>query len=186
MQIGAEFAGRGRPRFLMAAIATLTVGLLPALGAPTASASSYHSSGSFSFGGAISGTLQVPASHNYGGLPGCAISDVSGSPPQQGGYDIITWDNVKLRVAGKEQTIPFIDLSIDVAEFGRTYTMVPTLFSAHAGVSLTIPGDYNGRSGTAATSLGGKSGSLKGTLSAPKGGIVTIKGSWAGCARVSI
>ena len=65
------------------------------------------------------------------------------------GYDIITWDNVKLKVGGKEQTSPFIDLSIDVAEFGRAYTMVPTLFSAHAGVSLTIPADYNGRSGSA-------------------------------------
>jgi hypothetical protein len=186
MQIGPEFAVRRRPRFLMAAIATLIVSVLPTLGAPTASASSYHSSGSFSFGGAISGTLQVPASQNYGGLPGCAISDVSGSPPHQGGYNIINWDNVKLNVGGKKQTIPFIDLSIDVAEFGRAYTMVPSLFSAHAGVSLTIPADYNGRSGTATTSVGGKSGSLKGTLSAPKGGIVTIKGSWAGCARVSI
>jgi hypothetical protein len=86
----------------------------------------------------------------------------------------------------KEQTIPFIDLSIDVAEFGRSYTMVPTLFSAHAGVSLTTPADYNGRSATATTSVGGKSGSLKDTLSAPKGGIVTMKGSWAGCARVSL
>ena len=46
------------------------------------------------------------------------------------GYEIIAWDNVKLQVGGKEQTIPFIDLSIDVAEFGRSYTMVPTLFSA--------------------------------------------------------
>jgi len=186
MQIGPKLAERRRPRFVMAAIATLTAGVLPALGASPASASSYHSSGSFSFGGAISGTLQVPASHNYGGLPGCAISDVSGSPPHQGGYDIITWDNVKLKIGGKEQTIPFIDLSIDVAEFGRAYTMVPTLFSAHAGVSLTIPADYNGRSGSATTSVGGKSGFLNGTLSAPKGGIATIKGSWAGCARVSI
>ncbi len=186
MQIGPEFGERRRPRFLMAAIATLMVGVLPALGAPTASASSYHSSGSFSFGGAVSGTLEVPASHNDGGLPGCAISDVSGSPPHQGGYDIITWDNVKLKVGGKEQTILFIDLSIDVAEFDRAYTMAPSLFSAHAGVSLTIPADYEGRSGTATTSAGGKSGSLKGTLSAPKGGIVNIKGSWAGCARVSI
>jgi hypothetical protein len=186
MQIGPELVKRRRPHFLMAGIATLVVGVLPALGAPAASASSYHSSGSFSFGGAISGTLQVPASHNYGGLPGCAISDVSGSPPHQGGDDIITWGNVKLKVGGKEQTIPFIDLSIDVAEFGRAYTMVPTLSSPHAGVSLTIPADYNGKSGTATTSVGGKSGSLKGTLSAPKGETVTIKGSWSGCARVSI
>jgi hypothetical protein len=172
----------------MAAVATLMVGVLPALGAPAASASSYHSSGSFSFGGAISGTLKIPASHNYGGLPGCSISGVEGSPPHQGGDDIITWNNVKLKVGGKQQTIMFIDLSIDVAEFGRAYTMVQSLFSTHAGVSLTIPADYEGRSGTATTSTGGKSGSLKGTLSPPKGtpGVVTVTGSWAGCAPVSM
>jgi hypothetical protein len=132
--------------------------------------------------------LKIPASHNYGGLPGCSISGVEGSPPHQGGYNIITWDNVKLRVGGKLQTIMFMELSIDVAEFGRSYTMVPNLFSAHAGVSLTIPADYEGRSGTATTSIGGKSGSVKGTLSPPKGtpGVVTITGSWAGCAPVSI
>jgi hypothetical protein len=172
----------------MAAIATLMVGVLPVLSAPSASASSYHSSGSFTFGGAISGTLEVQTSHNDGGLPGCSISGVAGSPPHQGGYDIITWNNVKLRVGGKQQTIMFIDLSIDVAEFGRAYTMVPSLFSAHAGVSLTIPADYEAKSGTATTSAGGKSGSLKGALSPPKGtpGTVTIKGSWAGCAPVNI
>lgn len=54
--------------------------------------------------------------------------------------------------------------------------MVLTLFSAHAGVPLTVPADCNGRSRTANTSVGGKSGSLKGTLSAPTGGIATIKG----------
>jgi hypothetical protein len=188
MPVGPEFEERRRPRFLMASIATLVVGLLPALGAAPASASSYRSSGSITFAGVISGILKIPASQNYGGLPGCSISGVEGSPPHQGGYDIITWDNVKLRVGGKLQTMTFIELSIDVAEFGRSYSMVPNLFSAHAGVSLTIPADYEGRSGTATTSVGGKSGSLKGTLSPPKGtrGVVTITGSWAGCAPVSI
>jgi hypothetical protein len=82
----------------------------------------------------------------------------------------------------------FVEVSIDVAQFGRSYTMVPSLFSPHAGVTLTIVASYDGKSGTAATAAGGKSGSLKGILSPPKGtpGIVTIKGSWAGCAPVSI
>jgi hypothetical protein len=188
MPVGPKFAKCRTPRFLIAATAALMVGVVPVLGAPPATASSYHSSGSFTFGGAISGTLRVPPSDNYGGLPGCAISGVDGSPPHQGGDNIITWDNVKLRVEGKQQTIAFIELSIDVPQFGRSYTMVPSFSSAHAGVSFTIPADYEGRSGTATTSVGGKSGSIKGALSVPTGqhGVVTIKGSWAGCAKVSI
>jgi hypothetical protein len=188
MPVGPEFGKRRGPRLFMAAIATLLVGVLPALGAPTASASSYHSSGSFSFGGAISGTLKIPASNNDGGLPGCSISGVVGSPPHQGGYDIITWNNVKLNVGGKQKTLMFVEVSIDVAQFGRSYTMVPGLSSPHAGVTLTIVASYNGKSGTATTGAGGKSGSLKGTLSPPKGtpGIVTVKGSWAGCAPINI
>jgi hypothetical protein len=188
MPVRPEFRKFRRPRFLMVGIATLIVGALSSLSTPAASASSYHSSGSFSFGGAVSGTLKIPPSHNDGGLPGCSISGVFGTQSHQGGDEIITWNNVKLKVGGKEQTIMFIDMSIDVAEFGRSYSMVQSLFSTHAGVSFTIPADYEGKSGTATTSAGGKSGSLKGTLSPPKGtpGIVTIKGSWAGCAQVSI
>ena len=182
MPVGPQFR---RPRFLIAGVAALVLGVVPAIGIPAASASSYHSSGSFTFGGAISGTLHVPASQFDGGSPGCSISGIEGSPPHQGGDDVMTWDNVKLQVEGKQQTIFFIDLTIDVDQFGRTYSMVPHLFAVHAGVSLSIPGDYDGRSGTATTSAGGTSGSLKGTLSVPKGqtGIVTIKGSWAGCAK---
>ncbi len=188
MPVSPKFAKCRRPRSLVALIAAMAAAVLPALSVPSATASSYHSSGSFTFGGAISGTLRVPPSDNYGGLPGCAISGIDGSPPHRGGDDIVTWDNVKLRADGKQQTIAFVELSIDVPQFGRSYTMVPSSSSAHAGVSFTIPADYEGRSGNATTSLGGKSGSIKGTLSVPPGqhGVVTIKGSWAGCAKVSI
>jgi hypothetical protein len=180
-------------RYLTASSATLIVGLLPVASAPMAAASSpmtaasaYRSSGSFTFGGAISGTLLVPRSQNYGGLPGCGINGIEGVPPHLGGDDIITWDNVKLRVGGKQEAVMFIDLTIGVPEFGRAYSMVPSPSSPHAGVSLTIPASYTAKTGTVTTSEGGKSGSLKGTLSSPGShpGTVSIRGSWAGCAKV--
>ncbi len=193
MSLRVQVSNRREHRYLAVASVTVVVGMLLAAGAPMAVASSpiaaaspYRSSGSFTFGGAISGTLRVSRSQNDGGLPGCGINGIDGAPPHQGGDDIIIWDNVKLRFGAKQETVMFIDLTIGVPEFGRTYSMVPSATSPHAGVSLTVPASYSAKTGTVTTSQGGKSGSLKGTLSSlgSHPGTVTIRGSWAGCAKV--
>jgi len=74
------------------------------------SATTYHSSGTVTFQGAVSGTLKISASVNSGGLPGCSISGVSGSGSSEGGTIVITWNNVKLKVGNKTQTLSFIEL----------------------------------------------------------------------------
>jgi hypothetical protein len=68
-----------------------------ALSSVPSSATTYHSSGSVTFQGAVSGTLKVAASLNSGRLPGCSISGVSKQGSSEGATIVIFWNNVKLK-----------------------------------------------------------------------------------------
>src|SRR5271165_2098785 len=93
--------------------------LLIGVAAAPASATHKGSSGSFTFTGEVSGTLKVPTTVSYGGLTACSIS------PSQGGTDVITWDEAKLKVGGKEKKLSFVELQLQVSNFGTTYSMEP-------------------------------------------------------------
>jgi hypothetical protein len=169
---------------LIAGTVVVPVAIL-GLSAVPSSATSYHSSGSITFQGAVSGTLKVNASVNDGGLPGCSISGVEKSGSSEGGTIVITWNNVKLTVGKKTQTLSFVEVSSDFAKFGTSYSMNENLDS-HAGVSLLVgTTTYSSTSGTATTVKSGVSGSDNGVLKAtsPGGGTVKIVGHWSGCAQ---
>jgi hypothetical protein len=148
--------------------------------ASTAASPSKGSTGSFTFSGAVSGTLKVPSLLQPGDLPGCTIS------PSQAGTDVITWDSIKLKQGGKSQSIRFVDLQLQVSKFGQTYSMRTNSQGSALGAvffSTNAPYQWATVSGTITTTKGGKSGSVTGELSAGKSrpGSVTIKGSWGGC-----
>jgi hypothetical protein len=159
------------------AMAIATVGVSPAQAA-------YDSSGEITFSGAVSGTLHVSPSVNSGGLPGCAIAGISKIGSTVGGTDTMVWDNVKLKIHNKLTTIAFVSLAVDIPDFGRTFSMTPSISSEHTGVALLAGSSYSAKSGSATSTTGGKSGSLKGVLAAAGGGsgTVTVTGHWAGCA----
>jgi len=142
------------------------------------------SSGSFTFGGEISGSLKVPAFLPPGHiLTGCQIS------PTQAGTEVIQWDTAKLKVGGKTETITNLVIQVDVEKFGHTYSMALDASGSAPG-SVTLETDvkyaWMSVSGTVSTSGNGTSGSLKGMLTAGKNhpGTATIKGSWSGCANL--
>jgi hypothetical protein len=169
-----------RPMVMFTAMAC--VGLLLGTVLPSAaSASTKGSSGTFTFSGEISGTLKVPG-ELPGDLPGCVIS------PSQGGTDVIVWDDIKLKQEGKVKKASIVDLQLQVSKFGHTYSMKPDSDGSALGAvffSATAPYQWASKSGTISTVKGGKSGSVSGVLSAGKAhsGTVTIKGTWAGCAK---
>jgi hypothetical protein len=158
------------------------------ISAGPSSATTYHSSGSVTFQGAVSGTLKISASVNSGGLPGCSISGVSGSGSSEGGTIVITWNNVKLKVGNKTQTVAFVELASDFSYFGKSYSMNENSDS-HAGVSLLAgSASYSSVSGTAVAAKSGVSGSdageLKSAGSTGSGsGEVKVVAHWAGCAQ---
>jgi hypothetical protein len=175
-----------RPRYvarpLVCATLLASAGLLAGMPLPSpAQASTKGSSGSFTFTGEIAGTLKV-VGELPGDLTGCAIS------PSQGGTDVIVWDNVKLKQEGKIKKASIVDLQLQVSKFGHTYSMKTSSDGTALGavyLSATAPYQWASKSGTITTTDGGKSGTVTGVLSAGKAhsGTVTIKGTWAGCAK---
>lgn len=150
--------------------------------APASAHGSKGSSGSFTFGGAVAGTLKVPAHFAPGStLAGCSIQSYT---------ETITWDNPKLKVNGKSVKAGEVILAINGHD-GQTLTMMPSTSASSTQVSLTTTyknGAWQAATGKAVIGTGGKSGSLNGTLTATSGppGTVSIRGSWAGCAPVNV
>jgi hypothetical protein len=184
---------RLRVAALLAAVLALgTSGFFVALLEPVASAStSKGSSGSFTFTGSVSGTLKVPAFLAPGSaLTGCAIAGITSTATAEGGTDTISWSNVKLDVNGKSTKVESVTLAINTAAYGRTQSMVPSTTAPSTTVTFSTTYSYGwtNKSGSATTTKGGVSGSLKGVLSGTDGhaGSVGIRGSWAGCAKVNI
>jgi hypothetical protein len=172
---------------ILAAITTATAvpAALVALSAVPSSATTYDSSGSVTFQGAVSGTLKVSASLNSGGLPGCSISGLSKSGATEGATIVIVWNNVKLKIGAKAETLSFVELSTDVADFGKSYSMNEDV-DVHAGVTLSMgTTSYSSVSGTATTAKSGVSGSDNGELksSGSSLGEVKVSARWAGCAQ---
>lgn len=171
-----------RPR---RALMATVVGLLLGVSAlsPALAHSNKGSSGYFKFSGEVTGKLKVPSTIDAGGLTACAIS------PTQGGTDVITWDNAKLNLGKVPKKISFVELQLQVSQFGQTYSMVPNsqTDTSLGAVFFSDTDAYQWVStlGTITTSKSGKSGSVTGTLAAGTyhAGTVTIKGSWAGCKK---
>jgi hypothetical protein len=179
--------GREQPgfRWSRSLPAALIVGTwLGVLGVPSfavAAETAKGSSGSIRLSGEVVAVLKVPAFLQPGNQPGCTIS------PSQGGTDVIVWDNVKIKEAGKTDTVANMNLQLEVPKFGHTYSMTVSKAtgSASAAAYLTTadPFQWTSESGNITTSAGGKSGSIDGVLSAGTRhpGKITIKGSWGGC-----
>ena len=154
-------------------------------GNPAAVASSKGSSGTFTFTGEVSGTLKVVAFLPPGQIiAGCQIS------PTQAGTDIIQWDNAKLKIGGKTETITNLVLQVDVEKFGRTYSLAGGSAGTPPGaVTLETNAKYSWLTdaGSVKTNSNGASGSVTGTMTAGKNhaGSATVKGSWAGCAKLA-
>jgi hypothetical protein len=180
------------PALLAAALALGASSIFVALLAPLASAStSKGSSGSFTFTGTVSGTLKVPPFLAPGSaLTGCTIAGITSTATAEGGTDTITWSNVKLDVNGKSTKVSSVTLAINTASYGRTQSMVPSTTAPSTVVTFSTTYSYGwkNKSGSATTTKGGVSGSLKGSLTGTNGhaGSVGILGSWAGCAKVNI
>ena len=143
------------------------------------------SSGTLVLKGYISGTLKVPAFLPPGQiLTGCQIS------PTQGGTVVLQWDSAKLHVNGQSKTLKNIDVQVNVQTFGRSYSMKINNFGAAAGnitFASNMPFGWSTVSGAVTTTKSGSAGSASGTMSAGKQhpGTVTIKGNWAGCAKIA-
>jgi hypothetical protein len=165
--------------------------LVALLGSVASASAAKGSSGSFTFTGAVSGTLKVPAFLAPGSaLTGCAISGITSTATTEGGTDTINWSNVKLDINGKSTKVVSVTLAINTASYGRTQSMVPSTTAPSTAVTFSTTYSYGwtSKTGSATTTKGGVSGSLKGTLSGTNGhaGSVGIRGSWAGCAKVNI
>ena len=167
---------------ILLASAIAVVALAPG---PAAVASAKGSSGSFTFSGEVSGTLKVVAFLPPGQIiTGCQIS------PTQAGTDIIQWDNAKLKIGGKTETVANLVLQVDVEQFGHKYTMAGGSTGTPPGaVTLETNAKYSwmSDSGSVKTNSSGASGSVTGNLTAGKNhpGTATIKGSWSGCAKLA-
>jgi hypothetical protein len=178
-----RFSGLDRSVILPILLATTAGGLFglgPLL--PASASSPKGSSGSFTFSGQLSGTLKVPAFLPPGHIiAGCQIST-------QGGTDVLQWPTATIKVKGDTKTVHNLGIQVDVNKFGHTYSMTIDSSGSTLG-SLSInygTSNWMTRSGTITTSAGGKSGSVKGTLSlgTSTAGTATIKGSWSGCLSV--
>jgi hypothetical protein len=179
---------RSRRNHLAAAAGLVGAAVVSAsvLGTSTAAwATGKGSSGTLVLKGYISGTLKVPAFLPPGQiLTGCQIS------PTQGGTVVLQWDSAKLHVNGQSKTLKNIDVQVDVQRFGRNYSMQVNSFGAAAGnitFQSNLPFGWSTVSGAVTTTKSGSSGSASGTMSAGKQhpGTVTIKGNWAGCAKIA-
>jgi hypothetical protein len=166
-----------------------TVGLFfgLAVSSPASAATGNGSSGSFAFSGYISGTLKVPAFLPSSDHTDCSItaSNLRTDIPDT---DVFNWNEVELKVGGKSKKISFIDLQLQVSKFGRTLVITPKDGSADSVFFSTgAPYNWLSESGSITTAKSGKSGSVKGILSAGTNhsGTVTIKGHWAGCTILS-
>jgi hypothetical protein len=141
------------------------------------------SSGSIRLSGEVVATLKVPAFLQPGNQPGCTIS------PAQAGTDVIVWDNVKIREAGKTVTVANMSLQLEVSKFGHGYSMTVSKTGAEGAASLSTadPVPWMSKSGRITTSPGGTSGTVEGVLSdgTHHRGTITIKGSWAGCRKLT-
>jgi hypothetical protein len=110
---------------------------------------------------------------------------VSRSGSSEGGTIVITWNNVKLKIGAKNETVSFVELSTDVSAFGKSYPMNEDA-SSHAGVSLLAgSATYSSISGTATTANTGVSGSENGELKSTGSSSAEVKvtAHWAGCAQ---
>ncbi len=155
------------------------------LGAPSdAWASSKGSSGALVLKGFLSGTLKVLAFLPPGNFTtGCQIS------PAQAGTVILQWDTAKLNVDGKSKTLSNIDVQVTVQSFGHHYSMdLNSYGESPAGITFqsNMPFGWSSVSGSLTTTKSGGGGSVSGTMTAGKQhpGTVTIKGNWAGCAKL--
>jgi hypothetical protein len=171
----------GRPVALPLSLVS-AVGLLLGPAGTSASATD-GSSGSFTFGGYISGTLRVPAFLASSNHTDCSIT-ASNLRTDVPNTDVFNWSKVKLNVGGRSKRIAFIDLQIQVTKFGRTNVLTPQN-EAPNSVFLLTGALYNwlSESGSVTTVARGASGSVDGTLSAGTNhpGMVTLKGHWTGC-----
>lgn len=150
-----------------------------------ASASSKGSSGTLVLNGYVSGTLKVPAFLPPGKFTtGCQIS------PAQAGTVILQWDTAKLDVSGKPKTLNNIDVQVTVQSFGHRYSMNLNSYGespATVTFQSNMPFGWSSVSGSLTTTKSGGGGSMSGTMTAGKQhpGTVTIKGDWAGCAKLA-
>jgi hypothetical protein len=165
---------------LLAATLASSILVVGLTSAPASAHGTKGSSGSFTFSGAVAGTLKVPAHFAPGSSnAGCGIQSYT---------ETITWDNPKLKVNGKTVRAGAVVLAIE-GQDGQTSTMVPSTSASYTTVTFTITyknGSWQSATGKAFISTGGKAGSLKGTLNGTEGssGTVAIRGAWAGCAQV--
>jgi hypothetical protein len=167
-----------------------TVGLFfgLAVSSPASAATGNGSSGSFAFSGYISGTLKVPAFLPSSDHTDCSItaSNLRTDIPDT---DVFNWNEVELKVGGKSKKISFIDLQLQVSKFGRTLVMAAPKEGSSNSVFFSTGALYNwlSESGSITTAKSGKSGSVKGMLSAGANhsGTITIKGHCAGCTILS-
>jgi hypothetical protein len=148
--------------------------------AASSSAAAKGSSGRFVFSGEVSADLKVPAFLQPGNQPSCTIS------PSQAGTDVITWDNAKIKEAGKMLTVADLSVELDVSKYGGPFSMKVDPSGVTKGdVYLTTndPYQWMSKSGTITVKAGGKSGSVDGALSdgTHHPGTIRIKGSWSGC-----
>jgi hypothetical protein len=160
-------------------------GLLLGLAGPSSAiaATDHGSSGTFTFGGYISGTLKVPAFLPSSNHTDCSIT-ASNLRTDVPNTEVFNWSKVKLNVGGRSKRIAFIDLQIQVTKFGRTNVLTHQN-EAPNSIYFSTGALYNwlSNSGSVTTVRSGASGSVDGTLSAGTNhpGTVTIKGHWAGC-----
>jgi hypothetical protein len=164
-------------------VAAFSAALLVAPSA--ASARSEGSSGALVLRGFLSGRLNVPAFLPPGKFTtGCQIS------PAQAGTVILQWDMATLTVNGKPKTLNNIDVQVTVQSFGHRYSMNLNSYGespATITFQSNMPFGWSSVSGTLTTTKSGGAGSVSGTMTAGKQhpGTVSIKGNWAGCAKLS-
>ena len=179
--------GRRWPRSRRTARATplvlVALLVLAVTAALSSAATGKGSSGRFVLSGEVSAVLKVPAFLPPGVQTGCTIS--SG----QAGTDVITWDNTKIKEAGKTMTVADLSVELDVSKYGGPYSMKVKLSGPTEGdVYLTTDDPYQwmSTSGSITINAGGKSGSVDGVLSdgTHHPGTITIKGSWSGCSTL--
>jgi hypothetical protein len=175
----------GRPVQVASACLIAAAFASASLGAPSSAwAGSKGSSGALVLKGFLTGTLNVPAFLPPGEFTtGCQIS------PGQAGTVILQWDTAKLSVNGKPKTLKNIDVQVTVQSFGHRYSLDLNSYGespATITFQSNMPFGWSSFSGTLATTKSGGAGSVSGTMAAGKQhpGTVTIKGNWAGCAKL--
>jgi hypothetical protein len=95
-----------------------------------------------------------------------------------------------LNVNGKPKTLSNIDVQVTVQSFGHRYSMNLNSYGespATMTFQSNMPFGWSSVSGNLVTTKSGAAGSVNGTMEAGKqhSGMVTIKGNWAGCSKLS-